>query len=76
MPKASISGLFGSSPIRPLQQHMASVQRRWTGARYRGTQHECCAYYFPLLGHHTARRGAAVDPVLLYAERHILYLGA
>ena len=26
MPKASISGLFGSSPIRPLQQHMASVQ--------------------------------------------------
>ncbi len=26
MPKASISGLFGSSPIRPLQKHMASVQ--------------------------------------------------
>ncbi len=26
MPKATISGLFGSSPIRPLQQHMASVQ--------------------------------------------------
>ena len=27
MPKASISGLFDSSPIRPLQQHMASVQK-------------------------------------------------
>ena len=27
MPKASISGLFGSSPIRPLQKHMASVQQ-------------------------------------------------
>lgn len=26
MPRATISGLFGSSPIRPLQQHMASVQ--------------------------------------------------
>ncbi len=26
MPKAPISGLFGSSPVRPLQQHMASVQ--------------------------------------------------
>ncbi|NOR20690.1 MAG: TIGR00153 family protein [Xanthomonadales bacterium] len=26
MPKATISGLFGNSPIRPLQQHMASVQ--------------------------------------------------
>ena len=26
MPKAPISGLFGNSPIKPLQQHMASVQ--------------------------------------------------
>lgn len=26
MPKAPMSGLFGSSPIKPLQQHMASVQ--------------------------------------------------
>jgi len=27
MPKAPLSGLFGSSPVKPLQQHMASVQR-------------------------------------------------
>ncbi len=27
MAKASLSGLFGSSPIKPLQQHMASVQK-------------------------------------------------
>ena len=27
MPKTPISGLFGSSPVRPLQQHMASVQK-------------------------------------------------
>jgi uncharacterized protein Yka (UPF0111/DUF47 family) len=26
MPKAPISGLFGSSPFKPLQEHMASVQ--------------------------------------------------
>lgn len=26
MPKAPMSGLFGSSPIKPLQRHMASVQ--------------------------------------------------
>jgi len=26
MPKATISGLFGSSPVKPLQEHMASVQ--------------------------------------------------
>ncbi len=26
MPKVPISGLFGSSPVKPLQQHMASVQ--------------------------------------------------
>jgi predicted phosphate transport protein (TIGR00153 family) len=27
MAKSSLSGLFGSSPIKPLQQHMASVQK-------------------------------------------------
>ena len=27
MPKAPLSGLFGSSPVKPLQRHMASVQQ-------------------------------------------------